>query len=33
MSWALRATSAIMWVVGALSAQPAAAEPQVGAVG
>jgi hypothetical protein len=33
MSWALRAMSAIMLVVGALSAQPAAPEPQVGAVG
>jgi len=33
MSWALRATSALALAVGALPVQPAAAEPQVGAVG
>ena len=33
MSWALRMTSAMALVAGLLSAQPAAAEPQVGAVG
>ena len=33
MGWALRMTSAMALVAGLLSAQPAAAEPQVGAVG
>ena len=33
MSWALRATSAMAVVAGALWIQPVAAEPQVGAVG
>ena len=33
MRWALRVTSAIALVAGMLSVQPAAAEPQVGAVG
>jgi hypothetical protein len=33
MRWAVRVTSAIALAAGVLSAQPAAAEPQVGAVG